>query len=381
MALLSNFLVMFGSAVGRGPHTTVGYTRHGINLNVVQVGQSAKARKGTAEAGPRRILTEADGAWASSRILSGLSSGEGLIWAVRDPIEKTEPIKEAQQVTGYQSIVVDRGVEDKRLLVIEEEFASVLKVAGREGNTLSPVIRQAWDGKDLRTMTKNSPAVASAPHVSIIGHITRDELLRYLDSTEAANGFGNRFLWLCVRRSKTLPEGSVLPEEELQALARRTQFALSFSRRCGHVQRDEEAKALWAEVYPDLSEGRPGLCGVVTARSEAQVLRLSLLYALLDQSTRIGAHHLTAALAFWDYAEASARFIFGDATGNPVADRILHELRTTGAMSQTDVVNLFKRHAGAATIGGALETLVHARLVKSSQKVTDGRPLRIWRAL
>jgi hypothetical protein len=30
--------------------------------------------------------------------------------------------------------------------------------------------------------------------------VTRDEVLRYLDRTEAANGFVNRFLPICVRR-------------------------------------------------------------------------------------------------------------------------------------------------------------------------------------
>ena len=47
-ALLINFLVAFGSAVGRGPHTLVEDTRHGCNLSTVLVGETAKARKGTA---------------------------------------------------------------------------------------------------------------------------------------------------------------------------------------------------------------------------------------------------------------------------------------------------------------------------------------------
>src|SRR4029453_2896452 len=123
-------------------------------------------------------------------LTSGLSSGEGLIWAVRDPIEKQQPIKEGGRVVDYQLVTEDAGVTDKRLLVIESELASTLKVMAREGNTLSPVMRQAWDGHDLRTLTKSSSARATAPHISIIGHITRDELRRYLEATEAANGFG-----------------------------------------------------------------------------------------------------------------------------------------------------------------------------------------------
>src|SRR5262249_15576408 len=142
-------------------------------------------------------------------VKGGLSSGEGLIWAVRDRIEKTEPLKDKGRVVGYQQVQVDPGVADKRLLCYEPEFASVLKVAGRAGNTLSNLVRQAWETGDLRSLVKNSPAQATGAHVSIIGHVTAEELRRELSATEQANGFGNRFLWLLVQRSKALPEGGL----------------------------------------------------------------------------------------------------------------------------------------------------------------------------
>ena len=91
----------------------------------------------------------------------------------------------------------------------------------RDGNTLSVSIRQAWDTGDLRTMTKNSPARATDAHVSIVGHITRDELLRKLNSTEMANGFANRILWACTTRSKELPEGGNLTDADIDPLAAR----------------------------------------------------------------------------------------------------------------------------------------------------------------
>ncbi len=382
-ATLTNFLVMVGSAMGRSPHVRVGSARHGVNLNVVQVGETAKGRKGTAYAGPRALVGKADPEWAK-HVVSGLSSGEGLIWAVRDPIEKIEPIKEKidgrTQVVDYQTVVVDQGVADKRLLLVEQEFAATLKVAGREGNTLSPVLRQAWDGDDLRILTKNSPAVATAPHVSVIGHITKDELLRQLDSTEAANGFANRFLWVCVRRSKVLPEGGQLPEAELSRSADKLIEVLAFAREARELTRDEDAKALWAEIYPELSEGKPGLFGAVTARAEAQVLRLSALYALLDCSVVIRVEHVLAALAVWDYCEASARYIFGDAVGDPIADRILAALRTEGPKSQTEISTIFLRHVDANRIARALETLLQAGLVAKERQETEGRTKTVWRA-
>lgn len=220
-----------------------------------------------------------------------------------------------------------------------------------------------------------------APHVSIIGHITKDELLGHLDSTEVANGFANRFLWVCVRRSKVLPEGGRTPEAELQALAERLTSALAFAWDVGEVRRDAAAMALWAEVYADLSDGKPGLFGAVTARAEAQVLRLSLIYALLDCSPLITTDHLTAALAVWDYCEASARYVFRDATGDPTADRIFAALRTDGPKTQNDLIDLFGRNVPAARIDGALETLLRARRVASHKEETSGRPRTVWRAL
>ena len=108
--------------------------------------------------------------------MSGLSSGEGLKWAVRDAVEAHEPLKDRGRIVGFQPVIRDHGVADKRLLVIESEFAQALKVMEREGNTLSPTLRQAWDSGNLRTLTKNDPVVATDAHVSILGHITREEL-------------------------------------------------------------------------------------------------------------------------------------------------------------------------------------------------------------
>ena len=111
------------------------------------------------------------------------------------------------RVTGYEEVETDPGVIDKRLLVYEAEFSSILKVAGREGNILSEILRKAWETGNLRNTVKNNPMKATGAHIAIIGHITIDELQRTLTTTDAANGFGNRFLWLCVRRSKLLPDG------------------------------------------------------------------------------------------------------------------------------------------------------------------------------
>jgi hypothetical protein len=185
--------------LGRNPHVNVESDRHGGNLFVALVGETSKGRKGTSWAHVRNLTSGADETWPS-RVVNGLSTGEGLIHAVRDPVEKQQPIKDpkTRKVIGYDLVVEDAGEADKRLLAVETELASVLKVGTREGNTLSPVLRSAWDGTTLRTLTRNSPLRASDPHVSLIGHITRAELTRHLSETEVANGpWQSRDLAVC----------------------------------------------------------------------------------------------------------------------------------------------------------------------------------------
>jgi hypothetical protein len=378
-ALLIQFLCSFGNAAGRNAYYKVGAARHYPNLYCVMVGDSSKGRKGTSGSDIRRLFREADEPWTTNCNKNGLSSGEGLIWAVRDPIEKKEAVKEKGRVVDYQTIIEDQGIEDKRLLITESEFASTLRVLGRDGNTLSPVLRNGWDDGDLRILTKNSSAQATNAHISLIGHITADELRRYLDSTEAANGFANRFLWAYVRRSKYLPFGGHIQDDVLQAIIRKLKGSLNFARQAGQVQFDNEARAIWNEVYRELSEGQPGLLGAVTGRSEAQTVRLALIYALLDSSTFIRKEHLWAALSVWEYCHESADCIFGDALGDPIADEIMASLRQKPqGMARTDISALFGRNRTATQIGRALSTLLKKKKVQRQDVETGGRTAEVW---
>lgn len=231
-ALLVQFLAAAGNVVGRSIHRKAEGARHFTNIFCNLIGRTGHGRKGSSWAQVQRpfyMLQESD--WIKTRKQSGLVSGEGLIWCVRDAIERREPIKERGRYTGeYQLALIDPGVADKRLLVMESEFAKVLIVAGREGNTLSQIIRQAYDGDDLQSLNKNSPGRATDAHISMIGHVTDEELVRNLYSTEAANGFANRFLWICVTRSKLLPRGGTLTDEQFYPLVAKLDTAIAWAK-------------------------------------------------------------------------------------------------------------------------------------------------------
>jgi hypothetical protein len=384
-ALLIQFLVGFGSVIGRQAHFLAEADRHPCNLYAVIVGQTAKGRKGTSLGQIQRMLAAVDDDWNRTRVMGGLASGEGLIWAVRDPIQGREAVREHGRVVRYEDVESDAGVTDKRLLVVEPEFARVLQVAERESNTLSAIIRQAWDTGNLRILTKKQAAKATDAYISIIGHITKDELRRLLTDTAAGNGFANRFLWACACRSKLLPEGGALHTVDFAPITRRLQSAIDLARGVHQMQRDGQARLIWREVYPELSEGKPGLLGAVTSRAEAQAMRLACIYALLDSSETVRAEHLMAALAVWQYCEDSARFIFGDAMGDATADEILRELRShPEGMTRNDIREYFQRHKSSAEIGRALGVLQEyglARMERSREQDNQIRPTERWYAL
>jgi primase-polymerase (primpol)-like protein len=321
-ALLLQFLTYFGAVAGRHAFYVVGATKHYPNLFAVLVGPTAKGRKGTAYDHVEALMLSVDTSWSQSHVIGGCGSGEGLIHAVRDPVIKREPVKTKGKTTGYEDVLSDAGVVDKRLLVYEPEFASVLKVVSRDGNILSMTLRQAWESGRLQNTVKTSPQKATNAHIAVIGHITTDELQALLTTTEAANGFGNRFLWIGVKRTKSLPDGGALDRLDMRDVHTKLIHARQAAATITRMSRDADATRAWHAVYDALSTEHPGLAGGLLARSEAQVLRLSMLYALLDASAVIRPAHLYAALAVWEYAEASVQTIFGTTTGNKDADTL-----------------------------------------------------------
>lgn len=369
--------------VGRQPFYQVESTRHGVNLFTVIVGDTSKARKGTATDRAMDILSNVNADFMNLRRRSDLSSGEGLIQAVRDAREEDVLIKDKAGSQRIERQIVDTGESDKRLFVIESEFANVLQQSGRDGNILSAVLRDAWDGKALRVLARSNKDSCSEPHISVIANITIEELQKLLTTTDKANGFGNRILWCCARRSKKLPHGGrPLDSAKLNTLISKLQTALNKSRAIGRVQFDSEAYFAWESAYEVLSEGATGIFGSMTARAEAQVVRLATLYALLDGTNLISLKHLKAAQEVWGYCEESVRSIFGDSLGDETADAILRMLRTAAAgMTRTEINRGFGSHKLAAELDRALTVLVKHKRAESEALVTGGGPAVRWRAI
>jgi hypothetical protein len=189
-------------------------------------------------------------------------------------------------------------------------------------------------------------------------------------------------LFMAVRRSKKLPHGGSIRDGDLADLGKRLRAALDFGRNVRRMRRSDAANHLWEAWYCDLPELQ-GLLGALTARPEAHVLRLSMIFALLDCSDVIQESHLRAAIAVWDYSAASARHIFGETLGDKVADRILEGLRDAypEVRTRNEIRAFFGGHQISARISAALDYLKSYGLATEVRVETNGRFAEAWKAV
>jgi hypothetical protein len=382
-AILVQFLVSYGNMLDRTAYYQIEGDKHFSNLFALMVGPTGEGRKGVSAGRVRQLMKLVDEEWTNKCVQSGLSSGEGIIHTIRDEVTK-ETEKEG-------TVVVDEGVADKRLMLDEREFAQALTVMKREGNTVSRIIRDSWDGREqLTNLVKHSKEVVTNAMISIVGHITPEELTRMMDETSMFNGYANRFLLTYVCRSKLLPFGGNLLDDDpaLIALAQEVSVARDFVRRnekWEHVEpyglkMDAETREMWASLYPKIVTKPPGLLGAICGRAEAQVSRLALCYAATDCSEVIKRVHLQAALALWKYSADSARFIWGESFGDPLADHLLNALRSSGGMSRTRIRDLCGRNQRSDKIDAALAMLKkHGKAHCEMRSGTRGGPkVEFW---
>ena len=297
-----------------------------------------------------------------------LSTGEGLAHHVRD---ESDEERERSQRQNPNEPIREKG--DKRLIILDEEFASGLACTKREGNTLSMGIRCFWDSGDYAPLTKNNPVTVRGAHISILTHITMQELAVCLGEVQAVNGFGNRFLWVCARRAKLVPLPSRMPDAELAPLQRELWRLVGLAQQRGTMTMTPPAEALWESLYTALSQEHSGLAGSIINRAEAQTLRLALIYALLDGQGQIEEAHLHAALAFWQFAQESALYIFGNKAADPVEQKIL-ELLATGEKSSTEVNKHFGGHVSKERLQNVLEELAARQRISLTKYNSGGRP-------
>lgn len=367
-ALLLQFLAVAGIAMGANAYVMTESTRHYPRLNLLLLGPTAHGRKGTAADHIKRAFTIADEDFVRTHFASGLVSGEGMYRRCAPQGEQTP-------------------VNERRVVFFEPEFAKVLEVSKREGNSLSANIRELYDSGSLEVLRKTDPLKVNDVHAAVVAHCTVHEYRAELDKVSMANGFANRFLLAYVERANILPfGGEKLTDHDLNSVSGRVNAAIRFGGTKCQVSWSADARDLYARFYRLCAEeGRlyPALIGAMLARLETNVLRAALVYALLDGSSEIGVDHLRAAIAVGAYARSSTFYAFGPALGDKTAEAILGALRERNdPMTRTDIRReIFHDNLPADEVRAALDFLAARGLVEATTEATGGRSRDSFRAI
>lgn len=372
-AVLATFLVRFGVEIGPNPYLMIGDTKHSTRLFAAIVGATSKARKGTSARPVDRLFSvnankcvnslnsyEMRGElYIPAKTSPGpLSSGEGLLWQVSDE---------------------NAGADcQKRLYILDEELAAALKSTERNGNTLSTTIRKLWDTGDIEPLTKNDRIKVTGAHVGIVTHITMEELKGSLRAVEMHNGLANRFMWICSKRSKLVPNPSPMPQKELDEIKKNIHGIIKTNSQDVEMRLTDAAQNRWEYLYPEISKEHPGLIGSVINRAEAQVMRLAMIYALINNRHDIDICHLEAGLSFWKYSEESAIYIFSSRDDNPLNKKIITALRA-GEKTKSELHQFFGNNIAAETMNNALAELIDSKRIEYRQERSSGpKPKTIY---
>jgi hypothetical protein len=365
-AVAASAIAYLGAAFGRGPYFPIGDDLHHARLFLLHVGRSGIGRKGTAKKLIKRIhdvLKAKDELLAPQVHSGGLSTREGLAMLLHD---------------GYKDGKTDvPAIVDKRLLVIESEFANVLHQSKRDGNTLSSGLRDAWDGTSIQPAVKTSRVWATNPHISFIGDITPSELLEMMSKRETNNGFANRFIFFYAEGDKINAFPQPTPDNVVEALADRVAQVLRYAGADNHGSNN----LLRIEFSPDAALAYEGLYGgelcdrsggeriaALLDRRAPVLMRLAMLFALTDQTHIIAVDHINAAMAWVRYWGDSVKFIFQN-PANPLAakakpaitQRIVDHLTAHVQATRTELTtNCFSGHIAAPTLDTALNELLTA---------------------
>lgn len=361
-ALLLQLLVGLGSIIGSGPFRPQS-GEHRLNEFLVLVGPTSFGRKGTAWNPMENLFALVDPVWFRDRIASGIQSGEKIV-----------------------ELLDDSTVTDKRLLLLEEEFPRILKVAGRDKNTLSDTLRRAWDNrKYLQNQSLQNPFKASRPHISLIGHTTREDLLKHLSEVEAENGFANRIMWCAARRSKKISIPTNIDWRAIPGLIPQLHSIVTHFQNISRIDWSSDAKTDWNSFYDQLPEKASGMIGKITARASGHVLRLAMIYTVLEDTNpaMISREALGAAIAVWQYLLASARYVFGQTTGDKKADKIYLALRRepSNRLARYQIRrDVFADHISSLDLDSALGILYDLKLVDFNNEAVpnSNRAAQFW---
>lgn len=327
------------------------YRRHTSSVYIALVGESSVGRKGTAMTRVHDAMTAAVDAVPVNRVIAdGLNSGEALVSHLH------------YKATAFE-------YEPTVALVYGEEYAGLMTARQREGSTLDPKMREAFDGGPLSNRRSNPTDTKSVSGntywVAALVGITPNELRNRQEAGAMQSGSANRWLYLPVTRREVSPSNAEarFSPENAAAMGKARREALE-----GWRTRVVEAAGVTRTLgeYDDwLRKNSSGLALDLTRRFSAIAYRIALVHALADRSREISPAHLRRAIGLTEYARQGIRWVFGDTVGSPDADLLSRHLADSGRLTKTAITREIIRDPIRRQ--AAIDELVRLRVARVSR--------------
>lgn len=352
-------LAIAGMLAGRKPYVRIGDRRHPLLIWPLLMGRTGSGRKGDAVASATLPMSTAF-LELDDLTVTGLSTGEGLIWHIRDPDEKG-------------------GTDDKRLLIVEEELSHIIAVSSKESSTLSGVIRKAWDGGRLQVLTKNSPYSAGWSHITIIAAITPAEFRSRVSNRDLSGGLWNRYLPLFVERRKLIADPEGIGMDLLTEYSEKICKAVNVVAGRDVIGLSRQARELLEdEFYPEFADlaDEEGRVADFMERSPSYLRRVSALTSALAGHKEVPLADLEAAACLVRYSLASARYALDPGKRNPPLDRLRRAVDEAypDGLSGTEVRNLFHGHLRKRELQKLVNLICESEEYEKRIVPTGGRP-------
>lgn len=349
---------LLGSTIAYAGALVPGYAYfHRIQTSspfVALVGESSIGRKGTAMTRVMDAMANAlEQATVHRVVMDGINSGEGLVASLHYRREHYPQ----EPTVG---------------LVFEEEYASLIASRGRDGSTLDPKMRQAFDGGPMSNRKSGETKTVMPPYwlPALIG-ITPVELRRRLEPGALQSGSANRWLYLPVTRRETNPTNSTpaFVAEHRQAMV----DAHRASQRNPALLEVEPAVTRTLAEYADfLPSVASGLGKDLTRRLGIIAFRVALVHALVERATHVSSAHLDRAMALAEYARRGIAWVFGDTIGNPDADLLFRHLQAAGRLRERTIARQIIRDPIRRQ--NAIDELLRLGRAQVLRIQTTGRP-------
>jgi hypothetical protein len=392
VGILATLLSAFSAAVGRGPHISIGSTRHPLLIWTMLIGRTALGRKGTATAAAMDVFERVSEDFTERHLLYGSpSSGSGLVGKLEAMAREAGWYADGDHPDGEPKLRPGFPA-----LMVEEEWAKVMR-RSRIDDALGQNLRTAWQGNTLSVIVKRKADCATVPrsHMAIVGHITPDEFRSNLSAADVAGGTFNRFLPVFVQRCQSLPLADEMPEETADRLAGDLRAAVTRAWSLGRISFDNAARTYWTDQLYDrltgLSTGSE-LIESFAGRAVPYTKRIAALYALAEGDSSISLSHLRSAEAFTTYVIGSVEYIMATGAGRTpwkaqpdaakphITRKVIEALLSAHPVqsSRSDLLAKIKNVGTSADLENSLAS-IGDELHTSVSRLGGGRPMRLYR--